>query len=108
MADNTQPSNTNTTSSGDKAFYFRTRIAGLSVLTGGDDGVAPHRVRFIPVWERYEGDQVRFGYLKTSKKVAIEKCLSDPNVEEISADEYDRIMEKASSGADPNTKLSAY
>ena len=109
MADNNPPENMFEEPKKGPKKYFRTRIAGLSILTDepADGEVAPETVRFTPIWERYEGEQQRFGYLETDNAVAVEKCLADPNVEEISADEYKKMLKKADDANDVNTKRAA-
>lgn len=104
MPDSNTPANTEASSS---AFaYFRTHIAGLSVVVGDpkEDDVAPQTVRFQPVHQRWDGEMQRFGYLKTNNKVAIKKLKADSNVVSIDADEYDKIMERADDASEPNVR----
>lgn len=72
--------------------YYRTRIAGLSVVVGELDPtkgeVAPPVVRFEAFEERFQGDKTSVGYLATDNMVAIKKLAKDGNVEEISEKEY--------------------
>lgn len=86
--------------------YFRTPIAGLSVVVepARDGEIAPHVVRFTPILERWEGEMQKFGYLKTSNKVAIRKCKEDPNVSEIEAEEYEKVLANADDGNKPNVR----
>lgn len=77
--------------------YYRSRIAGLSVVVGPapEGELAPETVRFKPVHQRWDGDMERFGYLKTKNDVAQTILDGDGNVEEIDKDEYDTVMKKA-------------
>lgn len=71
--------------------FFRSRLAGLAIVVGESDPlhpVAPETVRFVPHYERYQGDRVTVGYLATDNKRALEVLATDGNVEEISAKEY--------------------
>jgi hypothetical protein len=106
---NQSPPDSNEQSAAGKMMFFRTRVAGLSIVVApaGAGEVAPQMVRFTPISERYEGEQVKFGYLKTNNDVAIAKCLDDPNVEEITGDEYKAIFKKVANDNDPNTRLAA-
>lgn len=111
MADSNQTA-TATQSGGSKVKYFRTNIAGLSVVTEPPENVgpgesSPHTVRFTPIWQRWDGEMQKFGYLKTDNEVAIEKCLNDPNVVEVDADEYKKVLADASDGNKPNVRLAA-
>lgn len=75
--------------------YYRTRISGLAVQVSPSDPenpIAPEVVRFQPVKERYQGDQVTVGYLATDDKRAIEILKTDGNVEVISKDDYNKAM----------------
>lgn len=92
MAEN-NTSNTNNSSAQMK--YFRTHIAGLTVVTGtvtAEDAekgnVAPPSVRFQAYEEKRQGDKVVVGYLATDNLVAIKKLAKDGNVESISEKEY--------------------
>jgi hypothetical protein len=75
--------------------YFRSTIAALSVMVADADPkkneVAPKTVRFVPFYEKFEGDTVKVGYLKTSNEVAIKKLLDDFHVTRISQDEYEKF-----------------
>lgn len=90
MADQNNSSNQ---SAGTK--FFRTNIAGLTVVTGevnAEDAeagrVAPPSVRFEAFEERVRGDKVVVGYLATDNAVAIKKLVKDPNVETITEKEF--------------------
>jgi hypothetical protein len=75
---------------------FRSRVAGLSFLIKPDkaDATLNQTVRFVPFYEKFQGDDVKVGYLKTNLTDVIELAKADPNVEEISLDEF----EKATTG----------
>lgn len=81
--------------------YFRTNIAGLTVVIGEVDAkdaeagrVAPPSVRFEAFEERVRGDKVVVGYLATDNAVAIKKLAKDPNVESISEKEYSEATDE--------------
>lgn len=75
--------------------YYRSRIAGLSVVVGSPDPtkgeVAHPTVDFVPYWEELKGveGRVKVGYLKTDNGSAIKKLNEDINVEQISKEEYE-------------------
>lgn len=75
---------------GSKAKFYRSRLSGLKVVVNDQvaDPTLVEYVRFTGVKEKFQGDTILVGYLKTSNKVAIEKLAGDPNVEEISAKEW--------------------
>lgn len=83
-------SQSNSGSSDPGTRYFRTTIAGLSVVIGDPKKgeVAPEMVRFSTFEERVRGDKVYVGYLETDNMVAIKKLVKDGNVEEIKASEF--------------------
>lgn len=70
--------------------YFRTMVAGLKVVVGNIEAgeVAPPTVQFSQYREKFEGDNVRVGYLATDNEVAIDKLRADHQVEEIDSDDY--------------------
>lgn len=74
--------------------YFRSDIAGLEIVIGDPDPakgeVAPKTVSFVPYWQQKKGIEGSFkvGYLKTDVGDALRKLADDPNVEEISKDEF--------------------
>lgn len=76
---------------GRKMRYYRSQVAGLSVyLDAPKDGdVAPQTVRFMPYYERVNGDDSKVGYLVTDDARAIPKLAEDYNVEEITKKEFD-------------------
>lgn len=71
--------------------YFKSNISGLAFQVADSDPenpVAPEVVRFVPYYERYQGDRVKVGYLATDDKRVLDRLAADPNVEEISAKDY--------------------
>lgn len=71
--------------------YFRSTIAGLGFQVAESDPanpVAPEVVRFVPYYERFQGDRVKVGYLATSDDRVLDRLAEDPNVEEISAKDF--------------------
>lgn len=71
--------------------YYRSSIAGLGFQVSEQDPnnpVAPELVRFVPYYEKYQGDRVKVGYLATDDKRVFDRLEADANVEEISAKEY--------------------
>ncbi len=69
--------------------YFRSTIAGLSVRIGDGNGVTPEVVRFVPFYERVNGDDTRVGYLATDDDRAIAACEADYHVTTITKKDYD-------------------
>lgn len=63
--------------------FFRSNVSGLIISTGEDTSV-----RFQPYYEKYQGDDVRVGYLATADERALEVLAEDLNVEEISEKEF--------------------
>lgn len=106
MSDNTPPAQQK-----ENDRYFRSTIAGLMLHVAPanieKNEVAPHTVRFTPIFQRWDGEMTKFGYLKTSNKKAIEMCLADPNVSEIDAKEYDLVMDKVDDPKQVNYKRAA-
>lgn len=76
--------------------YFRTRIHGLKVVVGEapDGELEAKSVGFVPYFERWDGDRIKVGYLKTSNVIAIQKLRADLNVEEIEADEWEKATDE--------------
>lgn len=77
--------------------FYRSRIAGLKVLIKDAVNFDPttiEYVRFSPVKEKFEGDLIKVGYLKTDNKIAIEKLATDVNVSEITEEEYEKAVTK--------------
>lgn len=75
-----------------KVKYFRSKIAGLSVVvdqTPAEGQIAPQIVKFTAYNERVFGDQIKVGYLATDNARAIELLSVDPSVEVITKKEYD-------------------
>lgn len=94
-----------------KKMFFRSKVAGLSLQVKPADTdkgeVAPHSVRFTPIASMYAGEMTKFGYLATSNKRAIQICKSDPNVTEITEEDYREMLEKADNPDEPNVKRAA-
>lgn len=88
--------------------YFRSIIAGLTVVVDQADGEGSERkrVRFTPILQRWDGEMQRFGYLKTNDERVIDRLLTDPNVTKIDRDEYTVIMKRADDPTEPNVKRS--
>lgn len=84
--------------------FYRSRVHSLKVVVAQPDTdageVAPETVDFVPYEEKYQGDAVKIGYLKTDNPVAIKALSDDVNVEEIKADEYNKAT-------DPKTAVKA-
>lgn len=82
--------------------YYKSRIAGLSVVVGDPlpDEVAPQLVQFQQYRERYQGDEIKVGYLETDNEVAQKALSKDFNVEEIKKEDF----EKATDPKDPQVK----
>lgn len=82
--------------------YYRTRIAGLSVHTSEpkDGDVAPGRTRFKPFLEKFQGDEVKVGYLATDDETAQKKLDQDINVEKIEKSDYEKATD-TNNGARP-------
>lgn len=74
--------------------YFRTRLAGLKVVVNDqvEDPTLVEYERFTPVKEKFQGDTIKVGYLKTKNPIVLAKLEGDANVEEISADEYSKAV----------------
>ena len=73
--------------------YFRSRMHGLSIVVkndreDADPTTAIETVRFKPYREKFQGDDIKVGYLATNNPEALKRLKDDPNVEEISADEF--------------------
>lgn len=72
--------------------YYRSAIAGLKIEVGppvsGD--VAPQTVSFDVYQEKYQGDNIKVGYLATDNSVAQKVLKNDINVEEIDEDEFNQ------------------
>lgn len=88
------------TSSSDDMVYFRSKIATLSVVIGDPDPtkgeVAPKMITFTPYFEEARGVEGKFkvGYLKTRNGSAIKKLQNDPNVTEISKEQFELATEE--------------
>lgn len=87
--------NSNTSPTDDHKYYRSVEAPTLKVVVGDPDPtkgeVAPKFERFEPFSELVPGveGRVRVGYLKTKTGSVIKKLDSDPNVEEITAEEYE-------------------
>lgn len=80
--------------------YYRSGISGLEVVVAPADEskgeVAPQTVRFAPYREKEFGDVTRVGYLATDNAKAVKALKDDPNVTEISQDEFDKATGEGS------------
>lgn len=78
--------------------YCKSRLAALEVVIGDPDRakgeVAPKTVRFTPYLEKFQGDNIRVGYLETDNAAAQTALKDDFNVEVIEKDEYDKATGK--------------
>lgn len=74
--------------------YYKTRLSGLEVVVGDPDReqgeVAPKTVRFTPYLEKFQGDNIKVGYLETDDAVVQQKLKNDFHVEAIEKDEFDK------------------
>lgn len=77
--------------------FYRSTISALSVIVRDADPakgeVQPETVRFSPFEERWDGDKIKVGYLSTDNSVAQRKLADDPNVEEITEEEFARATD---------------
>ena len=78
--------------------YYRSRLHGLSVVVNNDledpdPTTAVEKVRFEPFQEKFQGDDVKVGYLATDNKRAQELLDNDPSVEELTKDEYEKATD---------------
>lgn len=74
-----------------KTTCFRSQVAGLAFWKDGAE-VA----RFVPYYEKYQGDRVKVGYLEVSDPEIAELVEADANAEKISKKDFD----KATTGKD--------
>ena len=102
MADSTQPTQEVTnapvnqsvqesTSRASGSRYFRSLKAGLKFLDGKGENV-----RFVPYFEKYQGDRIRVGYLELKSGKAADRVAADSFVEEITA----KAFKEATTGKD--------
>lgn len=80
-----------------KFVYYRSKLAGLKTQVKGavdNDPTTLEFVRFTPVKEKFQGDNIKVGYLKTDNAVAIKNFEGDGNVTIISKDEYEKAVKK--------------
>lgn len=81
--------------------FFRSTIAGLSVPLLANDpddrGELLQEVAFTPVelFNEDIGEHYRIGLLATDEQDVIEVLLEDPNVTEITLDEYNDLVTKS-------------
>lgn len=76
--------------------YFRSTIAGLAVAVGAPKvaGADHEQVRFTPYnYITDMGEVLRFGYLETDNKRAIEVLANDPNVTEIDQENFEKYTD---------------
>ena len=76
--------------------FYESVIAGLSVQVGDspERDEQPELVRFTPYefFDEEKGEQYVKGYLATDEKDAIEVLSEDPNVSEISKEDYEKAV----------------
>ena len=81
--------------------YFKSTISGLSIQIGDEPGrdEIPQEVRFKPYnfFDEEKGDHYQLGLLRTDEPDAIEVMDDDPNVTEITQDEYEQLIENSRS-----------
>lgn len=74
--------------------YYRSKgLPGLSIQIGDEPGREdqPTEVRFTPYQEKDKNDDaIRVGYLATDEQDAQEILSDDPNVEEISKEDFEK------------------
>lgn len=86
-------------SKSDVKFFKSPKIHSLSIVVGNPDPtkgeVAPRTVDFVPYWERQMGVEgpgpagaVKVGYLQTDEGSALKKLANDPNVIEVSEQDF--------------------
>jgi hypothetical protein len=66
--------------------YYKTTKYGLTVFKDGDENSS---IRFQPFFEKFQGDDIRVGYLSVSDKGYIKVLDEDLSVEEITKKEFD-------------------
>lgn len=78
--------------------FFESTLPGLGVRIGDEPArdEQPQKVRFVPYefFDEEKGDHYSLGYLATDEQDAIEVLSDDPNVKEITEDEYREATEK--------------
>lgn len=82
--------------------YFKSNISGLAFQVSESDPenpVAPEVVRFVPYFERYQGDRVKVGYLATNDPRVLDRVVADPNTEEITSSDFKSATGKDSERA---------
>lgn len=65
--------------------YFKSRFSGLTVVK--EDGTT---VRFSSFWDKFQGDDVRVGYLETDDPEVVKRLQEDGEVEEVEASEFNK------------------
>jgi len=84
-------------------FYFTSRISGLAFQIKEADyeagEVAPEVVRFIPYYEKYQGDRIKVGYLclENPTKKLLKRVREDANTEELDEAEFKKATESKNS-----------
>lgn len=71
--------------------YFRNpKFAGLSVVVDNTDELDKYRtLRFIPRVEKFQGDDVRVGYLRVEEGKDADKVAQSPGTVEIEQKEFE-------------------
>lgn len=84
----------------DKTKYFKSRISGLEIVVGDppeDKSSLDHeKVRFVPYREKFQGDNIKVGYLATDNARALEILATQPDVQEITKKDFDQATGEGS------------
>lgn len=75
-----------------KSKYFRSKVAGLAFWK---DGVEV--TRFVPFYEREDGDRVKVGYLEVVDADVAELVEADVNTESITKKEFEQATQSKKS-----------
>lgn len=84
---------TPTEDNSDMKYYCCKLLPGLSIQIGDEPGREdrPSEVRFVPYQDKDKnGDAIRVGYLATDEQDAQEILEDDPNVEEITSQDFEK------------------
>lgn len=78
-----------------KMKYYRSNIAGLKVVVGDPEGndIAHQTVQFTQYSEKWQGDNIRVGYLATDNAVAQKILKDDPNAVSITEEAYNQATD---------------
>lgn len=76
--------------------FYKSRLFGLKVIVNDQvaDPTLVEYVHFTGVKEKFQGDTIKTGYIKTDNKIAIAKLEGDPMVEVITEAEYEKAIIK--------------